>query len=553
MPSIMNYFFNKNRHSRTNVLLFGILALSAFFHLWNPIGFPYFHGDEGHYMRRSVHIIEGLGAQEQRNTTWSFEPRYDHPYFGQIFLGSILAMSGYPSSQNNLHSSTYSASPLTSSDETFLQSIETLHLIPRIIMGVLAIVDTFLIYKIAELRYNRNVALIAALLFAVMPMSWFVRRMVLESLLLPILLLSILFACAPKNQEGGSYRNRNLPIITSTISGIFLGLAIFTKIPAFTMIPLVAYLIYTNSDKKLKALGFWFIPVFLIPVIWPANAIFANDFDQWWHDTLLQATREGRGLILSIMATFRIDPVLWILAFAGAIFTAIRKDYFALLWITPFLIFHTVSTIIQHFHWIILLPIFCIASSVLISDVLNMIVRRFNRAALNLLLPLTAAFAIGIFGIASISAIITLDVNHTFFQMYAFIVEHLPESHKGKSTINDDKDVTVMGSNWMQVFSWVPKYIFDKEHNFKTFSAKNLPLTEEKVLLLVDDNDLKRYIRSEDTDKNFEQVQLYNGTKLIAEFREKEVSYDRDRYPYTSMHENRGIARGGEVEVRSNY
>jgi hypothetical protein len=166
---------------------------------------------------------------------------------------------------------------------------------------------------------------------------------------------------------------------------------------------------------------------------------------------------------------------------------------------------------------------------------------------------LTAAFAIGIFGIASISAIITLDVNHTFFQMYAFIVEHLPESQKGKNIINDDQGVTMMGSNWMQVFSWVPKYIFDKEHNFKTFSAKNLPLTEEKVLLLVDDNDLKRYIRSEDTDKNFEQVQLYNGTKLIAEFREKEVSYDRDRYPYTSMHENRGIARGGEVEVRSNY
>jgi Dolichyl-phosphate-mannose-protein mannosyltransferase len=500
-----------------------------------------------------VHIIEGLGAQEQRNTTWSFEPRYDHPYFGQIFLGSILAMSWYPDSQNDFHSSSYSSPSLTSPDETPLQSIEILHLIPRIIMGVLAIVDTFLIYKIAERRYNRSVALIAALLFAVMPMSWFVRRVVLESLLLPFLLLSIFFASAPKGQEGSSFRNRNLPIISSTISGIFLGLAIFTKIPAFAMIPLVAYLVYMNSDKKLKALGFWFIPVFLIPLIWPANAIFNDDFSQWWHDTLSQATREGRGLILSITATFRIDPVLWILAFAGAIFTAIRRDYFALLWITPFLIFHTVSTIIQHFHWIILLPIFCIASSVLISDVLNMILRRTNKVAWHVLLPLTAALAIGIFGMTSTIAIITLDVNHTFFQMYALIVEHLPESHKGNSTISDDQDVTMMGSNWMQVFSWAPKYIFDKDHNFKTFSAKNLPLIDEKVLLLVDDNDLKRYIRSEDTDKNFGQVQLYDETKLIAEFREKGVPYDRDTYPYTSIHENRGIARGGKVEVRSNY
>jgi hypothetical protein len=137
--------------------------------------------------------------------------------------------------------------------------------------------------------------------------------------------------------------------------------------------------------------------------------------------------------------------------------------------------------------------------------------------------------------------------------MYAFIVEHLPESQKGKSTINNDQDITMMGSNWIQVFSWVPEYIFDKEHNFKTFNAKNLPLIDEKVLLLVDSNDLKRYIRSEDTDKNFKQKQIYDDTKLITEFREKKVSYDRDRYPYTSMHENRGIARGGKVEIRSNY
>ena len=34
------------------------------------------------------------------------------------------------------------------------------------------------------------------------------------------------------------------------LSGISLGLAIFTKIPAFTMVPLVAYLIYQNIDIK---------------------------------------------------------------------------------------------------------------------------------------------------------------------------------------------------------------------------------------------------------------------------------------------------------------
>ena len=47
-------------------------------------------------------------------------------------------------------------------------------------MAILAVVDTFLIYKIAEWRYNRNVAFIAAILFAVTPLSWLFRRMYLD-------------------------------------------------------------------------------------------------------------------------------------------------------------------------------------------------------------------------------------------------------------------------------------------------------------------------------------------------------------------------------------
>ena len=61
-------------------------------------------------------------------------------------------------------------------------------------MGLLAVIDTFLIYKIAERRYNRNVAFIAAILFAVMPYTWLIRRVLLEPIQLPFLLTSILFA-----------------------------------------------------------------------------------------------------------------------------------------------------------------------------------------------------------------------------------------------------------------------------------------------------------------------------------------------------------------------
>jgi 4-amino-4-deoxy-L-arabinose transferase-like glycosyltransferase len=74
------------------------------------------------------------------------------------------------------------------------QAIQMLYLVPRVIMGLLAIADTFLVYKIAERRYSRNVAVIASVLFAVTPSLLYNRWILLDNILLPFLLSSILFA-----------------------------------------------------------------------------------------------------------------------------------------------------------------------------------------------------------------------------------------------------------------------------------------------------------------------------------------------------------------------
>ena len=85
------------------------------------------------------------------------------------------------------------------------------------------------------------------------------------------------------------------------LSGIFLGLAIFTKIPVFMLIPPVAYLVYKNSNGRnkmgrLKTLGLWFIPVILIPTIWPMYAIINGEFDEWKIGVSDQAARNNDGL-----------------------------------------------------------------------------------------------------------------------------------------------------------------------------------------------------------------------------------------------------------------
>ena len=122
-------------------------------------------------------MIEGLGPQQ--------DTFYDHPYFGQIFLGTIFTLIGYPD---------IGVPSVPATIQDLERSVGALYTIPRILMGILAVVDTFLIYKITERRYSRNVAFIAAMLFAVTPLAWLFRRMYLDPIQLPFLLTSILFA-----------------------------------------------------------------------------------------------------------------------------------------------------------------------------------------------------------------------------------------------------------------------------------------------------------------------------------------------------------------------
>ena len=52
------------KHAKYIVILLVPLALSAYTHLWNPLGFPSIHIDESHYMRRAMLVIQGMGPQE---------------------------------------------------------------------------------------------------------------------------------------------------------------------------------------------------------------------------------------------------------------------------------------------------------------------------------------------------------------------------------------------------------------------------------------------------------------------------------------------------------
>src|SRR5918912_2194222 len=82
-----------HKNNKTIVLIAIPLILSAFSHIWNPIGFPSMYIDESHYMRRAMQVLQGMGPQEPRSV---YAYPYDHPYFGQLFLATMLKLVDYP-------------------------------------------------------------------------------------------------------------------------------------------------------------------------------------------------------------------------------------------------------------------------------------------------------------------------------------------------------------------------------------------------------------------------------------------------------------------------
>jgi hypothetical protein len=561
------------------------LSLSAFTHVWNPIGFPSQIHDESTYLRRSLEVLNGTGPQEPMNQS---DHPYDHPYFGQLFLAGIFKIIGYPESLN------------PSPDE---QSIEMIFFVPRVLMGIFAIADTFLIYKILERRYNQNVAFIAAVFFAVMPLGWFFRRIVLESIQLPFIFLSVLFAIYSisrhdKNEENynintyGIRKTRKTMLVL--LSGIFLGLAIFTKIPGFTMIPLVGYLIFSaRNNDGWKTLGLWIIPVILIPAIWPIYAIAVGELDIWWNDISWQTGREGRGLD-SIRNIYDADPLIVILGLSGLVFAVIKRDLFVILWFIPVLMYVHISGWVLTFHLSLLMPAFYVSAAIMLEYIprsfattLEYIKRGIKKeeklrettldyfyevgnhhtaglgsrlTSLRVMLHsfshnLTYIIFISVAAIGFISTItlISLDVNSPYFGLNTFIVQKLSSFHDGNQDYNR---VTLVYDNSWRDIGWIAKYVYDKDPEFRTnFRAENMNLNEpiktSKVVLIIVGRMMDDLLK-ESKDLHVNRLQmLYNDTRTVATYDNKPIDYDRRLYPYNShMHDNRGP---GKVEVRANY
>jgi hypothetical protein len=517
-----------------------ILAISAFTHLWNPLGYPSVQTDEGTYMGRALMVLKGLGLHEAITTLKHegisvFTRPYDHPFFGQLFLASALGVMGYPDS--------------LSIKEHDVSSIKSLYLAPRILMGLIAVVDTFLVYEISQKRYNRSIAVIASILFAVMPITWLTRRIFLDNLLLPLLLTSILFAIFTRDLNVGAVNNKDNKWLLNNkkkrsiivlISGIFLGLAIFTKIPVFTFIPLIGYLVFTSTNKSWKTLGQWIIPVISIPLIWPAYAVAIDDFDNWSKDFLWQASgRIERPLWLASDILLRMDPVLLVLGSIGIVFSIIKRDFFLALWVAPLLILLLILGYVSYWFFIPLLGAFAIGGALLI--VRTVAIFRSQRIRKGLLMCIFTS--ISIFGVVSTVMIITTEMNNTFYQTVSSIVS---QSFESKVADDDDK-LIVIGNRWVPSFSWLLNFVYLRDVDYEKFYLEQSPQDTGKILMVVD-KALLDFLRDENQDNKKGLQLMYDKTVIVEKIVDDRARFDTKQYPYTSMRENRPI---GNIEIRA--
>jgi hypothetical protein len=500
--------------------------------------------DEGHYMRRAMQVIDGLGPQESKET---YDYRYDHPYFGQIFLASALRLVNFP---NSLQPS------------VDLHSIQMLYLVPRAVMGILAVIDTLLVYKIAETRYNRKVAFISSTLFAVMPLSRIFRGILLDSIELPFILLSILFAIYYAKYETQNYiKNNDKKYLLILISGIFLGLAIFTKVPVFTLIPLFAFIILqANKQSKfwkisrvsLKPLAIWFVPVVLIPLMWPAYAISAGQFDDWLDGVIYQTGRQGgRDLDYSFVLVTQMDPFLIILGIAGIVYCAIKKDYFVILWIAPYLIFLFSIGWVVYFHWSILVPILCIGLAKMADDLR----KKYIAHKFVAILPYAMLSGIAVFGVLNFILLSGSHLNTVYDEVYLFITRELQQNQLkiDRQSGDNDNGTTLIGSHRTRALFWIPKYVFNIDVTFRDTDLPNdnftEPLKTKKFLLVADGNLLNRLTELKQHPKYALISQLYyNKSDTIATFIDREST---DKFERLNIKENHGF--GPFTEVKSNY
>ena len=106
----------------------------------------------------------------------------------------------------------------------------------------------------------------------------------------------------------------------------------------------------------------------------------------------------------------RSDPVILILGSIGILYLTIRREFIGIIWIIPYLTLLYLVGWVNHFHFILIIPILCISLAKMIHDLPNIV--RIRRK--ETLVSSGIITAIVLFGIISTGMLISTNLSvHT--------------------------------------------------------------------------------------------------------------------------------------------
>ena len=180
----------------------------------------------------------------------------------------------------------------------------------------------------------------------------------------------------------------------------------------------------------------------------------------------------------------------------------------------------------QYFHWIPILPIFCIATAILLVKLSTKFKEKLKT------IPYVFVLAVLVFGFTSTTMLITTDLSSAQFEAIAFVLQN----------ISNEDDLTILSS---PVYSWILSDIFNVNGVLPDYSMVLFePITTKKILIISDIHLLVDFERG----KQIQEV--YEKTETVKQFEGNVANYDIFQYPYTSM---KITHEASNVEIRTNF
>jgi 4-amino-4-deoxy-L-arabinose transferase-like glycosyltransferase len=187
-----------------------VLVVTFASHALNMFAYPLYLGDEGIYMEQAWAVLKGLGLTPYTYT-------YDHAPAGWLLIAAWLRLLPRGVAQWGMAENS-----------------------GRVLMLLLALGSTALLYRLAR-RFTGSdaAAVLAALIFALSPLSLYYGRMVLLD---NIMVFWLLLAFELLTADGG--------LFALIGSGAAFGLAVLTKENAVLFTPVLAYALYIASRER---------------------------------------------------------------------------------------------------------------------------------------------------------------------------------------------------------------------------------------------------------------------------------------------------------------